>query len=220
MRKNTYLLWSLSLCAVGFSIISILVTTNLISNFDNTISAFIQSNPSTIITKISKALALIGKPKIEAIIAVALTFPALIFYRNSQVPKVKLAVSSLVLFATVNVVTYCSNPILKHLFHRHRPMTHVGGYSFPSDHAMMAFAFYITAAYLLGEYISSRIRYILLTTACITMTALISLSRIYLNKHYPSDIIAGFFVSGLLLSIILLLWDKLEQRYKINTINK
>lgn len=218
MGKKINLKWSLVNCAVGFSVISIMVTSNLISNFDNTITTLIQSNQSTVMTKLSKALALIGAPKLEAIIAVALIFSIPIFYRNYQAITVRSAASHLVLFATINVVTYVSNSILKHLFHRHRPLLHdIGGYSFPSDHAMMAFAFYITGVYLLWEHLSSRGGRILLTTTGITMTIVISLSRIYLNKHYPSDIIAGFFASGFILSAILLLWNKLEERYKLNS---
>lgn len=219
MRKNTYLIWFLFICAIGFGVISIMMTTQLISGFDNTISVFIQGNQSTLVTKVSKALALIGGPKMEAIVAVILIIPVLLFHRKYKMNKAGLTVSNLALFATVNVITYFSNSIVKHFFHRHRPMPHMGGYSFPSDHAMMAFAFYITAAYLLWENISSRMGRILLATSCITMTILISLSRIYLNRHYPSDIIAGFFVSGFILSSVILLWGKLERRYKLNKLN-
>lgn len=208
MEKKMHAIWFLVICAIGFSVTSIMVTTNLISGFDSVISTFIQSNPSKILTRISKVLALIGGPKIEVIIAVALTVPVVLFYRKSQIAKVRVAVSSLVLFATVNVVTYFSNSALKHLFQRHRPMSDMGGYSFPSNHAMMAFAFYITAAYLIWDHMSSRIGRIILLVTCSTMPIVIGISRIYLHKHYPSDIIAGFFVSGFILAIIIFLYER------------
>ena len=54
-------------------------------------------------------------------------------------------------------------------------------YAFPSGHATMAFA----GAYILSSFIKKKtIIFYLLATG-------VALSRIYLGKHYPSDIVAG-----------------------------
>lgn len=83
--------------------------------------------------------------------------------------------------------------ILKHLSGRPRPAifdsegfrigpTFAGGYdSFPSGHAASSFAF----AYILSKFYPER-RYLFYTGAII-----ISLSRIYLDTHFTSDVYAG-----------------------------
>ncbi|HWJ31491.1 MAG TPA: phosphatase PAP2 family protein [Gaiellaceae bacterium] len=69
---------------------------------------------------------------------------------------------------------------------RHRPFEHqLGrhehGHSFPSGHAMTAFA----GATMLAAYLPRR-RVPLLVLAC-----LIALSRLYNGVHYPTDVVAG-----------------------------
>lgn len=81
--------------------------------------------------------------------------------------------------------------LLKPLFGRLRPEILNGAYlvqggdassySFPSGHATIAF----TLAVVLG-FKEPKIRFLLYILA-----SLISLSRVYLGKHFPSDIIAG-----------------------------
>lgn len=64
-------------------------------------------------------------------------------------------------------------------------------FSFPSGHATIAFA----AAYILSVYHRKFAKWYYL------FAALISFSRIYLGKHYPSDVLAGA-VLGLLIGIM------------------
>ncbi len=88
------------------------------------------------------------------------------------------------------------NEALKFLFHRPRPGLHrlveVGGFSFPSGHAMMSFIFYGLLVYLVWANFSGKF-FRLLTTAILVIAILaVGISRIYLGVHYPSDVLAGF----------------------------
>lgn len=77
-----------------------------------------------------------------------------------------------------------SEYIVKTIFSRSRPTDIISGFSFPSTHAVLAFAF----AYILSRE-EPKLRnwfYILAT--------LISFSRIYLGVHYPLDVVAGALV--------------------------
>jgi undecaprenyl-diphosphatase len=92
------------------------------------------------------------------------------------------------------------NLVLKALYDRPRPdvvprVVEVVSPSFPSGHALGAFAVYGTLAYLIARLEPTR----RLRTATWVIAALIILavgvSRVYLGVHYPSDVLAGFIIA-------------------------
>jgi undecaprenyl-diphosphatase len=90
--------------------------------------------------------------------------------------------------------------LLKQLFQRARPDLHrlieIGGYSFPSGHATNAITVYGILSFLLWNHIATRRGRILLLFSSTFIIFSIGFSRIYLGVHYPSDVIAGYFVGG------------------------
>lgn len=77
---------------------------------------------------------------------------------------------------------FLTNMWLKDFFSRNRPPgAAMDDFSFPSGHATFAWAL---AVVLAGK--QPRLRY-----AYILLALFISLSRIYLGKHYPADVVAG-----------------------------
>lgn len=96
---------------------------------------------------------------------------------------------------------------LKLFFQRARPVESViavGGYSFPSGHSFAAAVFFGFAAHLAWREI--RISWLkwLLVIICFLMGMAIALSRVYLNVHYLTDVVAGV-VAGLVWLIISLM---------------
>ena len=91
---------------------------------------------------------------------------------------------------------------LKALFARARPdvveqLVGVYSSSFPSGHALLSAAIYLMLGALLArEFPGAAPRRYVMTTALL-LTLLIGASRVYLGVHWPSDVLAGWFVGAL-----------------------
>lgn len=94
------------------------------------------------------------------------------------------------------------NQGIKALIRRERPINsliYVGGFSFPSGHAMVSMAFYGMLIYVFYKLVKNNKLKYLLMVFCAVLILLIGFSRIYLGVHYFSDVLVGFFVSLLYL---------------------
>jgi undecaprenyl-diphosphatase len=87
--------------------------------------------------------------------------------------------------------------ILKVAFARPRPdlVPHemeVFTASFPSSHAMLSAATYLTLGVLLARLHRERRTKAFLVGLAIALTLLVGASRVYLGVHWPSDVLAGW----------------------------
>jgi len=119
------------------------------------------------------------------IVAVAALFLMLIQHKYSAILLLASTLGGLVL-----------NGVLKFGFNRPRPSlfvptVHAVSSSFPSGHAMSAAIVYTTVAYLAARLHKRKWARWLVMTAAFIIIASISISRMYLGVHYPSDVIAG-----------------------------
>lgn len=90
--------------------------------------------------------------------------------------------------------------VLKHVFRQARPHLYASpvseaSYSFPSGHALMAVCFFGYLAYWIVAQGPRDFWRWLVALACLLLSGLISLSRLYLAVHWPSDIVAGTLVA-------------------------
>jgi membrane-associated phospholipid phosphatase len=108
------------------------------------------------------------------------------------------------------------NQTMKFWFDRPRPETAFfvqSGYSFPSGHAMIGGAFYGLFIYLVWTNVKSKMwRWIFTLLLCIWI-GLIGYSRVYLNVHYASDVLAGWSAGLVFLVISLLVLRRIEPTY-------
>lgn len=134
---------------------------------------------------------------------------AAILWVNSRTRWVGIAV-----FLAIALDVVVTNGILKPLIARPRPflldlsitplITPPTGFSFPSGHSVSSFA----AAFVLYRLLPKGYG-----IPAITLAVLISLSRIYLGVHYPSDILAGLLLGFAIAKVVLWLMQKTEFLY-------
>lgn len=215
-------MWGLlAFCAIGFYIVSLFVVSYTIDRFDILVATWVQSVRSDMLIQLSNILAAVGAPRLgmRAAVSLAVLGMGAVFCLRRQ--QFRTLAPQFIIIAAVNIAAFYSNYWLKLFFHRMRPTDHIMSYSYPSGHAMASFAFYVTVAYLLWDNIPSRSGRVIVAGVCSLLTLLIGLSRIYLNEHYPSDIIGGYFAGGgILLAIVLLFrwqeWYLPSNHQKVN----
>lgn len=86
------------------------------------------------------------------------------------------------------------NQLFKNIIQRPRPerLEQLTSFSFPSGHAMMGLIVFFTIAYFLTRNMKDNMLNVLIWLVTITLVILIGLSRIAENRHYATDVIAGW----------------------------
>lgn len=187
--RHLYLLSGILL--ICFVVLSFSYHTACIEKFDDVITTFIQSFRNEYLTTYFIWMSYIGSKKVY--------FPLLIIIVMYFLIRKKL-LSALFLMINYYGSRYL-NSMLKLWYERPRPdvsqLVTATGYSFPSGHTMNATAFLGFIAYVtITEHrIALHKKVLIIFTACFVIFS-ISVSRIYLGVHYPSDILAGWAAGG------------------------
>ncbi|MBO5955035.1 MAG: phosphatase PAP2 family protein [Clostridia bacterium] len=116
-----------------------------------------------------------------------------------------------VFYAGTFAIVCISNFVLKQIVRRIRPehlmIIEETGFSFPSGHAMMTFAFFALVIHFVWKTIKNKPLKITLISVLSVVIALIGFSRIYLGVHYLTDIIAGLLISYVIVSVCLMVYN-------------
>ncbi len=96
--------------------------------------------------------------------------------------------------------------LAKIIFHRPRPIaanliTSPTSYSLPSGHALISVCFYGFIAYLLFKKLKNKFSKLAILILFLLLALLIGLSRTYLGVHYPSDVLAGWYLGFAILAL-------------------
>jgi len=151
---------------------------------DNEVYEFIYSSESFITTSI-----MLGYTKIGEVWSMILLSLLIVCYLMLKRMKIEA-----LFFALSMILSGILNPLLKNIFDRERPtllrLIDITGFSFPSGHAMGSCAFFGSLAILISKNTSSSFKPYFIGL-CVFTILMISISRVYLGVHYPTDIIAG-----------------------------
>lgn len=99
--------------------------------------------------------------------------------------------------------------ILKYSIHRPRPeavyqMVHTYGASFPSAHSIYAVVFACLIIFIFYQHTQAKI---LITFACVWWLSM-GFSRVYVGAHFPTDVLAGWSIGLIWVSLVWLLLSK------------
>mgnify|MGYP002539815056 CR=1 FL=1 len=201
---NKYLIWIiLVLGLLLFFYLVRLINANAISVLDNYIYNLIKGFISPKMTPIVKFITEFGNYTV--MIPVIILF--YLFNKDKSFNR----------YFTINLVAiFTSNFIVKNIIRRDRPidinLIIENGFSFPSGHSMVSFAFYgFIIYYVYHTDLKKPLKYGLMALLSFIIL-LIGLSRIYLGVHYASDVIGGFLLAFIYLVIYIKFIYKREKK--------
>jgi undecaprenyl-diphosphatase len=157
--------------------------------FDTRLVAAAREVRTPALDRVMATVALLGEPAAIGLFAAGVGLRWLAERRKADIATGALAVlgGSLI------------NQVLKRLFRRPRPAlelrhAHATGYSFPSGHAMTTLVTYGTCAYLVSRRggLTGHPVARVIWPPVLLLCALVGGSRVYLEVHYPTDVIAGW----------------------------
>ena len=173
------------------------VTHDPLTNFDLALTMWIRVHTTPLGDRIFTAVSLIGSPISMA--AVGMIGAVIIVMRRKWLELAAWVAG----FMGAGVLAY----ILKIVIQRPRPVgatafLHGDSFSFPSGHALGSLVGYGMLAYVIGSnwVTTARGRFRLVIGTAVLVVA-IGISRLYLGVHYFSDVVGGYAVGVLWLSV-------------------
>lgn len=167
-----------------------------IVRFDTTLTSFVTSWPSWLHVPMVIATTL-GQP---AVMCLAAGGVMLVAWQNGK--------SHITYGLGVGVAAMLANSLLKHFVHRTRPDTlyvsemYFKTSSFPSGHAFGVTVICGLLLYLSLKYVPGPLGPIV-AAGLGAFILLVGISRIYLGAHYPTDVIAGWLLGGIVAGLII-----------------
>ncbi|PDM40531.1 MULTISPECIES: phosphatase PAP2 family protein [unclassified Geobacillus] len=110
---------------------------------------------------------------------------------------------------------YGLNTFIKDLVGRARPPFAQGvhGFSFPSGHAMVGSIYLLLIAYFLSKEVKKASQRWAIFFIFGLLALLTGLSRLSLQVHYPSDVLAGFLLACAYLSLCVAVYQRLKRNF-------
>ncbi len=186
---------------VLFLFLTCLVTSDTIDSVDS----LIHRNISRLYTPaFGKAMSIVSKIT-HPVVLITVSFILMTFFIVFSK-----TVKGMVMISGVMVSYYLSSWV-KDIFGRSRPESEIidkAGFSFPSGQAVTSATFFFLVIYLFAGSFTKKSSKMFFIFSNIFLLLLVGLSRIYLQLHWVSDVLAGFAL-GMVIDAALLLIVKL-----------
>jgi undecaprenyl-diphosphatase len=188
------------ICIIAFIITLALVYNHQPPQLDKTINSFMPSIQTSFLVSLSTGIGIIFDTKF--LIIACLLLCIFIFLKGLKKESSFFALSTLAGAALVF--------ILKEIIQRARPLNSLiteTDYGFPSAHTMMSIIFLGFLAYLAIKNLKKEQKFLrrtIIKTAILLML-IISFSRLILNVHWFTDILAGIFLAIFVLTSAIIL---------------
>ncbi len=196
-KKTGIIIVSLGL----FIITGVLVVSNTSTAFDHSIQSIIFDMRKDFVTVFFKIITY--SANWQTIVLLCLVFLTMKKTRiNVGIPLSFASAFSTILYKGVKMLYERPRPELD--FH----LIDQGGFSFPSGHSMTGLVFYGLAIYFIAKYGKENRAQKALMSMLGVLIFLIGFSRVYLGVHYPTDVIAGWFLGTSILASMVILVEK------------
>jgi len=192
MKK--YWLPILSICLFLILIFLVFTQNSTVLSFDKIIESFFASIHNQLFERFFMEITRIGDMIPASIFVIALSF---VLFISKKHIKAKLLLISSGLAISLGTV-------IKELTERGRPAIakiDTIGSSFPSNHAIIATVLCLFFIYELSIYIKIRWQRNVFSVFIVLLFSLVALSRLALNVHWTSDVIAGILIGIMCFSI-------------------
>ena len=202
MRRRYYIIYLVCLILFGLLCYAVYRSYNLPG--DLAISSWFTGINGSSIDRLMVAVSGFGETVVE-IITISLLVLVLMLYKKKLEAFFVAILPSLVALFTW---------LLKIIINRPRPGDELAsdrGLSFPSGHVSYIVVLFGFLLYVLPWLIRQRIIKTVLQVMMIILMLLMMTSRIYLGEHWPSDVLGGAMLAGLILVPLILIYTKNNQ---------
>lgn len=181
---------------------------------DQTLQASFRGNLPAFWTKFFQSITVLGNPPVQfaVIVFFALGFWLKKWRAESYFLLVSGGLASLAIIG------------LKNLYQRPRPdishLVSASGYSFPSGHALGSLVIFGAILIVLHQRLGQDGLGKLASALLVGLIILVSVSRVYLGVHYPTDIVAGLVVGYAILNLLFPYYDRLRFQWRFQAKQK
>lgn len=160
---------------------------------DSLVAHFFLSLRTPLLTQAFELITMLGAPLTTTIITIIV---ATIIYKKHRAYIIPLLTTAIGAGLTIYTT--------KIFFHRLRPLDALiteKSFSFPSGHALISIALYGLITYIIYRNYQKKSQKITIASIGTLLILLIGISRLYLGVHYFSDVIGGYFIGSIWLTI-------------------
>lgn len=164
------------------------------SGIDNRVSEYLHAAASMRATEFFSIVTYLGNWRLIVVLSVLVIF---FFWKYGNKGYI-------IPFVATLIGGQLTGTMLKRIFERPRPEWGIypdGSFSFPSGHAIVSVLFYGFLAYLVFKISKRRSTKIIFLALGALIILVIGFSRLYLGEHYLSDVLAGYIIGLIWVSV-------------------